>query len=560
MSRNGSYAKSMNGIVSFDDGDGTTIEGNSINTDIINCNTLNAQTEVNTATTNTGQIHTDYIINNGNPTIQFLSDTNFNTYKVTSSFVPTNPNDLCNKLYTDTITTGTILALTNVFTGTMNTFNNKIKVSNITYDYNSIVSANPVQPVSLFNTTTGIISLGPIIEIKNGSIAATGTNKLYIGDSNGDVIIANGRTSGVGKSITLGSGVQIIANGEILCENGIQLDALTNYIDCKSTATIDVFKTLSTGIINFCNTITTATLNMCNSFIFKQNSIASINTTDTINLFNNISSLTGSVNMCDSLIFKKYTIASVLDNAPYFLFNNVKGNDASINMCNSSIIIRENEIRTSDFGTVINLFNNLTTGSINMATNLILKQSAIISSGINDTINLFTNITTGTMNFLTGLTSGILNIGTGITSGNINIGTGMTSGTIYIGNTTGASNNNEGNIEMGNGDNNNNTANNGRVTINKLRVGAGTSHRCKIIGRNVGGGLAGIQTFTIPNAPTGLGNCIVFANINVSTTNMYIIMVNPLNATQFSYCKRGWNGGGFFDATTETFNYVAYWI
>ena len=37
-------------------------------------------------------------------------------------------------------------------------------------------------------------------------------------------------------------------------------------------------------------------------------------------------------------------------------------------------------------------------------------------------------------------------------------------------------------------------------------------------------------------------------------------MVNPLNATQFSYCKRGWNGGGFFDATTETFNYVAYWI
>ena len=37
MSRNGSYAKSMNGIVSFDDGDGTAIEGSEISTGIINC-------------------------------------------------------------------------------------------------------------------------------------------------------------------------------------------------------------------------------------------------------------------------------------------------------------------------------------------------------------------------------------------------------------------------------------------------------------------------------------------------------------------------------------------
>jgi len=115
---------------------------------------------------------------------------------------------------------------------------------------------------------------------------------------------------------------------------------------------------------------------------------------------------------------------------------------------------------------------------------------------------------------------------------------------------------------MGNGDNSSNTVDHGRVTINKLRVGPGSAYRCKIIiiGRNVGGGLGGIRTFDIPNAPTTFGTCNVFANINVSTTNMYIIMVNPLNATQFSYCKRGWNGGGFFDATSESFNYVAYWI
>ena len=53
MSRNGSYAKSMNGIVSFDDGDGTTIEGSTITTDTIDCNTLNASLKVNTASLST---------------------------------------------------------------------------------------------------------------------------------------------------------------------------------------------------------------------------------------------------------------------------------------------------------------------------------------------------------------------------------------------------------------------------------------------------------------------------------------------------------------------------
>ena len=178
------------------------------------------------------------------------------------------------------------------------------------------------------------------------------------------------------------------------------------------------------------------------------------------------------------------------------------------------------------------------------------------------TVNIFNGATGGTINIGSNVsTTGNINLGTGITTGNLNIGNAMTTGTIYIGNTTGTTNNNQGNIEMGNGDNSSNTVGDGRVTINKLRIGQnGSAHRCKIIGRNVGAGLGGIRTFDIPGAPTTFGTCIVFASINVSTTNMYIIMVNPLNATQFSYCKRGWNGGGFFDATSESFNYVAYWI
>jgi hypothetical protein len=73
MSRNGSYAKSMNGIVSFDDGDGTTIEGSTITTDIINCDTLNASLTVNTAS-----LFTDYISPYANTQIQILPPTTFN--------------------------------------------------------------------------------------------------------------------------------------------------------------------------------------------------------------------------------------------------------------------------------------------------------------------------------------------------------------------------------------------------------------------------------------------------------------------------------------------------
>lgn len=546
------YTKSMNGVISFDDGNGTTIEDDAIITSDITCTTLTATSNINS-----GTIYTDFIFNNANPTLQIYPPVVFYD-TVKASFVPTNSNDLCNKLYVDTITTGTILALTNVFTGTMNTFNNKIKVSNITYDYNSIVSANPVQPVSLFNTTTGIISLGPIIEIKNGSIAATGTNKLYVGDSNGDVIIANGRTSGVGKSLTLGSGVQIIANGEILCENGIQLDALTNYIDCKSTATIDVFKTLSTGIINFCNTITTATINMCNSFIFKQNSIASLNIADSINLFNNISGATGSVNMCNSLIFKQYTIASVLDNAPYFLFNNVKGNDASINMCNNSIIIRENEIKTSDFGTVINLFNNLTTGSINMATNLILKQSAIISSAVGDVINLFTNLTTGTLNIATGLTTGILNIATGMTTGRVNIGSALTTGDIFIGNINGTTTGALGDISMGNDTNNSSSAGNGTVRIYKLRIGNSPVLRNIRYG-SVAGGSSNASFNFAPAFPSGQVPFIVGTIQSNANNRAYSIAFTGVTNTSCTYNKYYIaSTGGFNAAVTESFHYYAF--
>ena len=73
MSRIGSFAKSMNGIVSFDDGDGTVIEGSELSTGTINCTTLNASSKVDTS-----QLFIDFIAVNENANISVISETKFN--------------------------------------------------------------------------------------------------------------------------------------------------------------------------------------------------------------------------------------------------------------------------------------------------------------------------------------------------------------------------------------------------------------------------------------------------------------------------------------------------
>ena len=82
MSGNGSYIKSMNGIVSFDSG-GTTIEGDEITTGTLNCTNLNATTDVNTITT-----YTNFIENNTSSSITITGDTTFNNDIYVSNLYP----------------------------------------------------------------------------------------------------------------------------------------------------------------------------------------------------------------------------------------------------------------------------------------------------------------------------------------------------------------------------------------------------------------------------------------------------------------------------------------
>ena len=166
-----SFVKSMNGILSFNTGSGTTIEGDTITTDIINCDTLNTinfnATNLNTdniqGTTPSSNI-TLYTNSTGNVTIGSPNSLNyingplyvntiFNSPANTNAFLfstatgdvnlgsPTVPligaytctasNHLANKGYVDSMVGVNLLPLPNIWTGTSNTYNNKIVVNTI---------------------------------------------------------------------------------------------------------------------------------------------------------------------------------------------------------------------------------------------------------------------------------------------------------------------------------------------------------------------------------------------------------------------------------------------
>jgi len=456
MSRNGSYVKSMNGIVSFDDGDGTTIEGNTINTDIINCTTLNASLDVNSINT-----FTDFIATNANTNIQVLSDTYFNdnvyvgdiyskdntfiylknstsvTGSIKSSIAISTPiiealggvsasdlnigvsnnntlavyvgrkeiiaagvtfqaiparttfyaigdDDIANKKYVDTASAGSnILPLTNTFTGTSNTFDNSLIASNIQKPstgnakiYNKIGNDDTINMFSdSLNTFGGIINFccgtglnSPTVNILTGVISSS---PLYF------------------QYLNLGGLYSFVK----LCNS---ITVSNDAIKAVTTGnTQDIFKTTT-------NTITigsTGKVLLGNNISVTGNTLESGGTTDTINLFNNISGTIGKINIASKFVISELSIAST---------------------------------SVTDF---VSLFNNLSglSGTVKMVTNLLFRESSILSTAVTVTIDLFKNITTGILNLATAITTGTINIGTSaITSGNINIGRSAMTGNTVI--------------------------------------------------------------------------------------------------------------------------------
>jgi hypothetical protein len=262
-------------------------------------------------------------------------------------------------------------------------------------------------------------------------------------------------------------------------------------------------------------------------------------------------------------------------------------------------------------GSAVNLYTSLTSdplyigGGANTAVHttgpIIIGSDSTASGGINigtgtnqtvptvNTVNIgsasYTTKVNGTFasNSINALTSsGAQTIGGNITDGSITIGGALSTGSITMAGvqTTGdiniGSSNATCDIYIGNGTNSTTGANRGICSVNKLQVGntttgngvgTGTPFRCMIIGRDVGSISAATGTITIAGAPTGAGNPIVFASLNITTTsNPYFITVNPTSANTFQYYKTFYNRSGttfnnvIVGATGETFNYIAIWL
>ena len=309
-----------------------------------------------------------------------------------------------------------------------------------------------------------------------------------------------------------------------------------------TTDTKDIFST-TTGDITIGST---GKITLGNNISVQQNTIQSGGTTDIINLFNNISGSIGQINMAGKFVIKELSIAttSVTDNVS--LFNNLSGAFGVVKMA-TNLLFKQSNILSSAVGDIINLFTNLTVGTLNIGT--------AITGG---TLNLATNITTGTLNIATGAMTGILNLGTGITTGMLYIGSDITTGDIFIGNTSGTTANALGDITMGNGANNNNTAGNGRVIINKLQIGNGPIFRNVRYGSVTNTAQTAVVSFS-PAFPSGQVPFIIGSIQSSNTTLVFSLVFSSVTVSSFRYTKTQTNGGGGgVGGVTEGFHYYAW--
>jgi len=171
-----------------------------------------------------------------------------------------------------------------------------------------------------------------------------------------------------------------------------------------------------------------------------------------------------------------------------------------------------------------------------MCGSFIFTVNSIASSLVSSTINLFTNLTTG----------------------RLNIGSSITTGDIFIGNTSGTTAGALGDITMGNGANNNNSASNGRVTINKLRIGNGPIFRNVRYGVVTNTAQTALVSFS-PAFPSGQVPFIIGSIQSNNTVLVFSLTFSNISATNFRYTKTQTNGGGGgVGGATESFHYYAW--
>ena len=110
---------------------------------------------------------------------------------------------------------------------------------------------------------------------------------------------------------------------------------------------------------------------------------------------------------------------------------------------------------------------------------------------------------------------------------------------------------------MGNGDNSNNTANNGRVTINKLQIGTGPVMRNMRFGTVAGGSQSAVVSFS-PAFPSGQSPFITGSIQSSLVTKVYSLTFSSVSNTSFRYTKNWVDQNAFLGSgITESFDWIA---
>jgi hypothetical protein len=369
------------------------------------------------------------------------------------------------------------------------------------------------------NTTTGNLDIGTgttrsgTINIGNG-VGATG----YIDIGN---VIAPTRIGGPLETTGL-----IVANGNIK----------TATLDCNDTSAGTTALAIGPNAVNG-NIVIGSALGVGDVSIGGSQSIGG---TITLGSANTLMTLNGIVNATTELN------TPILD-----CITDASAGSTSLSIgpsaVNGDIVIGASlGVGDVSIGVAQGVGGTITLGSVNTVTTL------------NGIVNATTDLNTPILDCITdaGAGSTSLSIGPSAVNGNIIIGAALGVGDVSIG----GSQSTGGTITLG-------SASSATTNAGSFTVGVGTSFRCVIMVRNAGSTSAASGTITIPGAPSAFGNPLVFASLNITTTNNpYFLNVNPTATNTFTYYKTFYNRSGttfnnaIVGATGETFNYIAIWL
>lgn len=536
---NSTYVKSMNGIITFDDGSGTVIEDGAIQTDSFSTTNFNATnlsaTDVQTATlTATGNLNA----------LSVTTDTILATTAVGSRIVDIFDNLGAN----DTINIGSdcatkLAGAVVIEPAESNFYASSMVVTPTTIKADNLSGVAVGDAISLYTATTGNISLGGTGKINLGNTINITGNTVESSASSSTINMFNNITTG---TVNLLTGIRTAG----------ALNIASNTSNLLNTAPVNIGGTNTTATNGGLSRIT---LNLNGDNIWSNtNTLTSFRSGGGINLATFVGSTNGTINIGNEAgTTTTVTIGrngngkqTVLDSTQTLMNGELFFPTSTINIsCNASATFLNFFSNFSTGG--VNFFNGLTTGYVNIANSFVLFTNALRFNNVSTTVGLLDNLTSA----ITCLIGG---------AGSVKISETSATSTVSIGNTTGTTAGSLGNVVIGNGSNSTTTANNGICTINKLKVGLnGTPYRYMIMENSIGAGISGSFVYSIPGAPTGMGTPIIFVTINVTianSVNMYVVNATALNDTQFRYRKRFWNGAVLSDASTESINYVAYWL